>query len=43
MLPSADDTYMNLAQDLLARAKRCGADEADVIVANGETLSVQGP
>jgi PmbA protein len=32
---------MNLAQDLLARAKRCGADEADVIVANGETLSVQ--
>jgi PmbA protein len=41
MLPASDDTYMNLAQDLLARAKRCGADEADVIVANGETLSVQ--
>ena len=41
MLPSADDSYMNLAQDLLARARRCGADEADVIVANGETLSVQ--
>jgi PmbA protein len=41
MLPVCDDAYMNLAQDLLARAKRCGADEADVIVANGETLSVQ--
>jgi PmbA protein len=41
MLPTSDKTYMNLAQDLLARVKRCGADEADVIVANGETLSVQ--
>lgn len=41
MLISSDDTYLNLAQDLLARAKQCGADEADVIVANGETLSVQ--
>lgn len=41
MLPASDDTYMNLAADLLARAKRCGADEADVIVANGQTLSVQ--
>jgi PmbA protein len=41
MLPVSADTYMNLAQDLLTRAKRCGADQADVIVANGETLSVQ--
>jgi PmbA protein len=41
MLPVTDDTYMTLAQDLLGRAKRCGADDADVIVANGETLSVQ--
>jgi PmbA protein len=41
MLPVTDDTYMTLAQDLLTRAKRCGADDADVIVANGETLSVQ--
>ena len=41
MLIPSDDTHLNLAQDLLARAKQCGADEADVIVANGETLSVQ--
>ncbi|HJR78392.1 MAG TPA: metallopeptidase TldD-related protein [Nitrospiraceae bacterium] len=41
MLPVTDDTYMTLAQDLLTCAKRCGADDADVIVANGETLSVQ--
>jgi len=41
LVTSEDSSYINLAQDLLARAKRCGADEADVIVANGETLSVQ--
>ncbi len=35
------DSYAELAQDLLIRAKRCGATEADVLVADGETLSVQ--
>lgn len=33
--------YRELAQDLLARAKQCGATAADVMVADGETLSVQ--
>ncbi len=33
--------YEQLAQDLLNRAKGCGATEADVMVADGETLSVQ--
>jgi PmbA protein len=41
MLPTTGETYVNLAQDVLRRAKRCGADEADLIVATGETLSVQ--
>jgi len=35
------DSFADLAQDMLARAKQRGASEADVIVANGETLSVQ--
>jgi PmbA protein len=33
--------YQGIAQDLLARAKRCGATAADVMVADGNTLSVQ--
>ena len=31
----------NLAAELLARAKKLGASEADVMVADGETFSVQ--
>lgn len=34
-------TYDQLASDVLARAKDCGATEADVVVADGETFSVQ--
>lgn len=30
-----------VARDLLARAKECGASDADVVVADGDTLSVQ--
>ncbi|HXF93169.1 MAG TPA: metallopeptidase TldD-related protein [Nitrospiraceae bacterium] len=33
--------FIDLAGDILDRAKRCGATEADVLVADGETLSVQ--
>jgi len=33
--------YAQLAADVLARAKRCGATEADIVVADGETFSVQ--
>ncbi len=33
--------FAELAADLLARAKQCGATEADVVVADGETFSVQ--
>jgi PmbA protein len=33
--------YQGLAEDLLARAKGCGATAADVMVADGDTLSVQ--
>src|SRR5690348_15169776 len=33
--------YVHLAADLLAKAKRTGATEADVIIADGENLSVQ--
>ena len=33
--------YSQLALDLLAKAKRGGATEADIIVADGETFSVQ--
>ncbi|MET0515449.1 MAG: metallopeptidase TldD-related protein [Nitrospiraceae bacterium] len=40
-LVSTYDSYADLAQEVLARAKQRGASEADVIVANGETLSVQ--
>ena len=35
------DGYSQLALDLLAKAKRNGATEADIIVADGETFSVQ--
>jgi PmbA protein len=35
------DSYSQLALDLLAKAKRGGATEADIIVADGETFSVQ--
>ena len=33
--------YAQLASEVLARAKACGATEADIVVADGETLSVQ--
>ncbi len=35
------DGYSQLALDLLATAKRGGATEADIIIADGETFSVQ--
>ena len=35
------DGYSQLAMDLLAKAKRGGATEADIIIADGETFSVQ--
>ena len=35
------DGYSQLALDLLAKAKHSGATEADIIIADGETLSVQ--
>ena len=35
------DGYSQLAMDLLAKAKRSGAAEADIIIADGETFSVQ--
>jgi len=35
------DGYSQLALDLLDKAKRSGATEADIIIADGETLSVQ--
>jgi len=35
------DGYSQLALDLLAKAKRVGATEADIIIADGETFSVQ--
>ena len=34
-------SYVQLASDLLAVAKRSGATEADVVIADGENLSVQ--
>src|SRR5262245_2226754 len=34
-------SFSDLAADLLARAKRSGATEADVVVADGDNLSVQ--
>src|SRR5215475_1231588 len=33
--------YSQLALDLLAKAKRGGATEADILIADGETFSVQ--
>ncbi|MBA2485530.1 MAG: TldD/PmbA family protein [Nitrospira sp.] len=36
-----EQDYSNLAQDLLARAAKHGSTAADVMVADGETLSVQ--
>jgi PmbA protein len=33
--------YAELAADVLSRAKACGASEADIVVADGETFSVQ--
>lgn len=36
-----EQDYTSVAQDLLARAKQHGATAADVMVADGETLSVQ--
>lgn len=38
---SPHGTYDQLASDVLARAKDCGATEADIVVADGETFSVQ--
>jgi PmbA protein len=35
------DGYSQLAMDLLAKAKRGGATEADILIADGETFSVQ--
>ena len=35
------DGYSQLALDILAKAKRGGATEADIIIADGETFSVQ--
>ncbi len=37
----SDGGYAQLAADLLSRAKAGGATEADVVVADGQTLSVQ--
>jgi PmbA protein len=38
---TANGSYAQLAADVLARAKVCGATEADIVVADGETFSVQ--
>ncbi len=37
----AANGYADLAADVLSRAKACGATEADIVVADGETFSVQ--
>jgi PmbA protein len=37
----AANGYAELATDVLARAKTCGATEADIVVADGNTFSVQ--
>ena len=37
----AANGYAQLAANVLARAKACGATEADIVVADGETFSVQ--
>src|SRR5574339_1026804 len=39
--PDTSNGYSQLAADVLPRAKACGATEADIVVADGETLSVQ--
>jgi PmbA protein len=40
-LPQQTNGYAQLAADVLTRAKQCGATEADIVVADGETFSVQ--
>lgn len=40
-LPQRDNGYAQLAADLLKQAKRSGATEADIIIADGDTFSVQ--
>jgi PmbA protein len=40
-VPTSANGYAQLATDVLARAKACGATEADIVVADGETFSVQ--
>jgi PmbA protein len=41
LVETANGSYAQLAADVLTRAKQCGATGADVIVADGETFSVQ--
>ena len=41
MIQAANGSYAELAADVLARAKAGGATEADIVVADGETFSVQ--
>jgi PmbA protein len=41
LIPQADGRLRNLAHDVLDMAKQNGATEADVVVADGENLSVQ--
>src|ERR671925_633050 len=41
MLPAPSNNLEILANDVLARAKQCGATETDVMVADGDTFSVQ--
>ena len=41
VIEATNGTYDQLAADGLARAKDCGATEADIVVADGETFSVQ--
>ncbi|MBH0199779.1 MAG: TldD/PmbA family protein [Nitrospira sp.] len=38
---ATQSTYAQLAADVLTCAKQCGATEADIVVADGETFSVQ--
>ena len=40
-VPEERRSFADLASDLLAKAKRSGATEADIIIADGETFSVQ--
>ncbi|MCP9446612.1 MAG: TldD/PmbA family protein [Nitrospira sp.] len=40
-MAESDGDYAQLAADILSRAKAGGATEADVVVADGQTLSVQ--